>query len=163
MSSGVPARERPSSVTAGPMAGFVSARPSHGRSSLWPHHGACWLCPRRAPGRPSQSASLGVRFRELFAALPHRAATGDEALAQVLELAAQLPNPGLDIEGLLARWQPTIDDVVAASRSDQDAAERLAPHLASSPRARTGPPLPSPYDASSTASAMRAPWPRGWR
>ncbi len=48
----------------------------------------------------------------------------------VLELAAQLPYPALDIEGLLARWQPTIGAVVAASRNDQAAAESLAPHLA---------------------------------
>jgi hypothetical protein len=31
----------------------------------------------------------GVRFRELFAALPQRAVSGDDALAQVLALARQ--------------------------------------------------------------------------
>jgi tetratricopeptide (TPR) repeat protein len=71
----------------------------------------------------------GVRFRELFAALPQRAASADDALAQVLELATQVPNPGPDIEGHLARWQPIIDAVVAASQGDQAAAERLAPDL----------------------------------
>jgi hypothetical protein len=41
----------------------------------------------------------GVRFRELFGRLPQRAATGDEALDQVLKLVAQRPDPATDIEG----------------------------------------------------------------
>jgi tetratricopeptide (TPR) repeat protein len=70
----------------------------------------------------------GTRFSDLVQRLPHRVSSDDSALAQVLKLAAEVPDD--EIGRQLAGWQPAIAATVAAVQGDQNAAENLRPILA---------------------------------
>jgi hypothetical protein len=67
----------------------------------------------------------GVRFADLFARLPGPAASGDEALAEVLRLARELPAEPPSGQGPLEQWESVIVAVVAAAHGDTEAATAL--------------------------------------
>jgi hypothetical protein len=73
----------------------------------------------------------GVRFVELVARLPGPAAGGEQALAEVLRLARELPNepPGAG-QGPLKQWELVVAAVVAAAQGDEQARTALEPLLA---------------------------------
>ena len=66
----------------------------------------------------------GVRLGELISALQPDARAAEEALAEILRTAADLPpEPDTGIGQLLQEWEPVIAGIVAASQGGQDAAE----------------------------------------
>jgi len=72
----------------------------------------------------------GVRLAELITALQPDARAAEEALAQILRTAADLPRDhDADIAESVRQWKPVIAAIGAASQGDQDAAAWLTPHL----------------------------------
>jgi hypothetical protein len=70
----------------------------------------------------------GVRLDALLDRLAAPASDSDQALADVIRLVQAHPIEP-DIGGYLRQWTPVIDDVIAATRGDRAAADRLAQEL----------------------------------
>ena len=66
----------------------------------------------------------GVRFAELVAGLPTRAADGEAAFAEVLRLAREVDADEIwDLDKHVAKWEPVVSGIVAATTGDPDAAQ----------------------------------------
>ena len=69
----------------------------------------------------------GVELARLLEGLPGPAGSGEEALAAVLALAAEVPAPTDQdrLQQVLEHWRPLIDGVVAAARGEAEAAQAV--------------------------------------